>query len=112
MNMLELASVFNNFKVFNYLVNELNLKHKRDFCQLKEEKKIRKQYYMLAPVMRFTEGILDILLENTHLWTTPKAIQDLIDFAYLYKQMNWVNGIEKILDSMSMKKAYMKMDMD
>jgi hypothetical protein len=41
MNMVELSSVFNNYKMFKFLVNNLNLKHKRDLCQQKEEKKIR-----------------------------------------------------------------------
>jgi hypothetical protein len=61
MNMVELTAVLNDAKTFEFLVNDLNMKHSRDFNPEKENLMAQRQYFIFGPLARYSYVQVDDL---------------------------------------------------
>ena len=88
---------------YTFLVKEMNLRNKRDFCA--NHQMIQDTHAVFVPILKKQGLMLRELLEISNLWT----LEDLKDMMVLCKQAKWSEGISIILQSKAMHRNFLAM---
>jgi hypothetical protein len=62
MNMIELAAAQNNTKLFKWFINDLNLKHSRDFNPKKDKIPLHESYFLMVPFLLKNMEVFELIL--------------------------------------------------
>jgi hypothetical protein len=89
---------------FSFLVNEMNLKSRRDFGGRKH-KNLHEMPCVFVPILKKNSAMLRELLHISTLWT----LDDLKDMIGLCKQVKWAEGITIVLQSKAMHRNFLAM---
>ena len=103
MNLLEIACIKQHYKLQDFLVNQMLVRHERDFGIRRGDLQISEQNFVYLPILRRDEGTLTTLLELTNLW----SMDQLKDIMILCKHMKWHEGISIVLKSKSCCRQYL-----
>ena len=77
MSMLECICVFNQKKLFKYLIEDELICHSRDFNMKRNNQKICEQMFIFIPMIKKEWWIVTDLLQLSNLWSL-KQLEDLM----------------------------------
>ena len=77
LSMLECACVFNQKKVFKYLIEDMHICHSRDFSIKRGNQMISEQLFIFIPMIKKEWAMVTDLLQLSNLWTL-KQLEDLM----------------------------------